>query len=185
MMQCLKPNLWTYRCVCNRSFISSHRTKRQGCTKRSYTSIDLIKGKPVFHQILIAVKNCITIFFKQRNDIPVSPSVIFLYQCIWHLIMAQSYQWFNPVFLTFFKNIFIEDKPLFVRLFFHSCWINPRPVDRCSENSESHLRKKGNILFVMMIKINCLMTWIKSVFSYLCRNTFWIPLCSIRTQIRN
>ena len=32
-MQCLKPNLWTYRCVCNRSFISSHRTKRQGCTK--------------------------------------------------------------------------------------------------------------------------------------------------------
>ena len=122
--------------------------------------VNLIKGHPVFHFILIPVKAGHRKPHEKVNALPIAESAVFLHKMQRHLKMAQSDYRLYAILMAFVKHIIIELKPFFIRLCLITVGKNPGPRNAGAETLKSHLPKQFNILFIVVIKINRLMVWI-------------------------
>ena len=71
--------------------------------------------------------------------------------------MGNGDEGFNAVLSAAVKYPVIEFQALLVGFLFHPRGEYPGPVDGGAEHLKAHLRKEGDILLIMMIKINGLM----------------------------
>ena len=60
--------------------------------------IDLVKGQPVLHLILISGENGAAVPFEKSDQLPASPAVVLFRQPQRSLIMGYGNQRFYPVF---------------------------------------------------------------------------------------
>lgn len=167
MMQSLEAGLRIVDAVCQCFFSFKQNTRCHICAHRHGQTVDLVECQPIFHLILIAVEEGCTITEVTINHFTRSPSVVFLRQTKWCLIVRDGYQRFNVIFLQFGKNLIIELQSLFVGLQIVTVRIDPGPVNGHAEHFEAHLCHHGNIFFVMSVKVYSLMARvIRALFKY-------------------
>lgn len=95
--------------------------------------------------MLITLKYGMAVAFEQGDQFGGGPAVVFFYQSVWHLVVAQGYKRLDTVFSAFLKYMFVKDKSCFIWAFFHACGENPRPVNGGAEYLKPHLGKQGDI----------------------------------------
>ena len=125
--------------------------------------VDLVECQPVFDLVLISSEQCVAVLNEQIDDLSVGEAAVLCDDCPRNLIMADGYQRFDIVFLTFIKYAVIECQTRFIGFFVVAVGIDSAPVDGQTEYVPAHLCKQSDILFVMMIEIDCLMGRIESV----------------------
>ena len=111
------------------------------------------------------------IAFKQVNTASVSPAVHLFAQCIGHIVMADRHKWFDAVSMAFAEYFMIKFQSRRIWLRIVPVWVDSCPRDRQTEHLESHFSQQRNVLFIMMIKINCRMTRIINIFFWQERNS--------------
>lgn len=179
----LKTGLRIDGYLTDRSVKSTGCAQREYGSKRSHAAIYLIKGQPVFYQMLVALEDRAAAALKQRNQFRRRPAVVFFHQGVGHFVVAQGHEGFDAVFSAFLEHILIKGQTGLVRRLLHTCRENPRPVDRGAEYFKTHLSKQGNIFAVVMIKIDCLMAGIKPVGMKIGGDAFGLCLCPVRTAV--
>ena len=91
MVQRLKTHLRIIRKIQDGSSISLHGPQRHHIPHRHGSRINLIKGQPVFHLILVPFKDSAAVVQEIPDTFPAFPAVAFLHQSIWHLVMGNCH----------------------------------------------------------------------------------------------
>ena len=77
--------------------------------------------------------------------------------------MVDGHQRLNAMAFQLADHVVIKLQTCLVRLCLIAIWKDPAPRDGKAEALEAHLREQGNVLFVMVVKINRLMAGIVGV----------------------
>ena len=70
--------------------------------------VDLIKGHPVFHLIFIAIKNSLSIPYRQIYKGTIPPCAVFRDQMKRHFIVVQRYYRLDAILVQFVKYIIVK-----------------------------------------------------------------------------
>ena len=116
--------------------------------------VDLIEGQPVFHQALVLPEDGLGVAVKQLDQPAVLPSAKRFFQIQRHIVMLDGDQRLDAVLLQFQKYVPVKIQTSLIGRFLHAVGVNARPGDGHAEHLEPHLRKEGNVLLVVMVKIN-------------------------------
>ena len=123
--------------------------------------VDLIESQPVPDLSFITPKYSLRIAQEEVDGLPGIESVVLGHDIPRNLVVAQRHQRLNAVFAALVKHLVIEGQTRLIGLFVVSIGENPAPVDGKPETGKSHLCKQRDVLFVMMIEVDCLMAGIK------------------------
>ncbi|MNS90963.1 hypothetical protein D3C72_1250350 [compost metagenome] len=121
---------------------------------RMQRHIDLVKGQPVLHLVLIALEHRACVAFKKADGLAAAPAAVAFHQPIRHLVVRQRDQRLNAVLRHFVEQPVIERQPRLVRGVLIALRENPRPGDGGSQALEAHFSEQRDVLRVTMIKID-------------------------------
>ena len=116
--------------------------------------IDLVKGHPVFHFVLIALKDNFGEAHKEIDHFAVGPTAVLLYQMQRHFKVGKGDHWLDVVLQQFIKHVIVEFQPFFIWLGFVALREDAGPGNRGAEAFETHLGEQFDVFFVVAIKIN-------------------------------
>ena len=116
--------------------------------------VDLIEGEPVFDQTFVLPEERLSIAVKQLDQPAVLPAAKRFFQIQRHIVMLDGDQRLDAVLLQFQKYVPVKIQTSLIGRFLHAVGVNARPGDGHAEHLEPHLRKEGNVLLVVMVKIN-------------------------------
>ena len=128
--------------------------------------VDFIECDPVFYLIFISSEADFRKFHEIIYNFAVIKSAVFPCKMQRHFKMRKCDHRFNAVFEQFIKYIIIKLQPFLIRLFIVAVWKDSGPSDGCPETFHSHFRKEGNVLFIVMIKINGFVIRVEFSFFY-------------------
>ena len=134
--------------------LSFFETQPRPHKRRMQDHIDFIEGEPMGHIISIPLKQYPAKTQITADHPPVPPSAVFLNQVNGTIKMRDRHQWTNMIFSAFFKYIFIEQKPFFLRRFFLPVRKDSGPCDTHPIYLKSHLSHQTNIFPEPMVKVN-------------------------------
>ena len=140
--------------------------------------IDFVEGHPVLNLVLVTLKAYLGKAHKELNHPAVAPAAVLVGQVQRNLEMGQGYHRLHAIFMHLVKEVIVELQAFLIWLSLIPLWENPRPGNAGTEALEAHASQQGNILFVAMIKINCLMVRIILPLNNAVRNA---PLYARRT----
>ena len=116
--------------------------------------VDLIEGEPVFDQTFVFPEDGLGVAIKQLDQPAVLPAAKRFFQVQRHIVMLDGDQRLDAVLLQFQKYVPVKIQTSLIGRFLHAVGVNARPGDGHAEHLEPHLRKEGNVLLVVMVKIN-------------------------------
>ncbi len=119
--------------------------------------VDLVKGHPVLHFLLVTSENGFGKADKERDRLPVAPAAVFGHQVVRHLKVREGNNGFDVVLQALVEEIVIELQPGFVRLQLIPAREDACPGDGGTEAFKAHLRKQLNVLRVAMVKVDAFM----------------------------
>ena len=89
--------------------------------------VDLVKGQPVLHFVLIAGKHYLREADKEINEFTVAPAAVFSHQVVRHLKMGERDHRFDTIFQALVEQIVIELQARFIGLQLITQRKNARP----------------------------------------------------------
>ena len=130
-------------------------------TQLGRQAVDFIKRNPVFDDVFVTLKQNPAEIQIIVDAAPVGPAVAFLRQRERIFIVIDRNQRLDPRRFQLGEHAVIERQTGFVGFTFIAVGENPRPVDGHAEDIEAHFLAQRDILLIMMIEIDSLMTWIE------------------------
>ena len=116
--------------------------------------VDLVKGHPVFHFVLIALEDHFGEAHKEIDHFAVGPAAVLLNQMQRHLKVGEGNNRFDVVLQQFIEHVIVEFQPFFIRLAFVAQREDARPGDRGAEALEAHLGEQLDVFFVAAVEID-------------------------------
>ena len=99
--------------------------------------------------------------------------------------MADGDQRLNSMFFIAVKNSVVKFQTFLVGFRLHPGWENTSPVDGSAKNLEAHLGEERNVVFVMMVKVNGLVTGVELIWQSGGRYPARACMGTIGTHIRD
>lgn len=131
--------------------------------KGHHAAIDLVEREPVATLALEMLHDGLGILHVAVNSLARSPAIDFLAHGKRHLVMTQRHERFDAVLMALVHHAIVKRKASRVGLIFESRWEDARPVHRETKDLESHLGEQGDVLFVVMVEIDTIVTGIELV----------------------
>ncbi len=122
--------------------------------------VDLVKGHPVLHFMLVALKNDLREANKEVDQLTVAPAAVFRHQVERHLEVGKRDHRLDAVLQALVKKIVIEFESRFVRLQLVAFREDTRPGDGGAEAFEPHLGKEFDVFFIAVIKVDGFVVWV-------------------------
>ena len=122
--------------------------------------IDLVEGKPVFHLALVAVKQDAAVVHIGVHHAAVLPAAVLFDEGNGGVEVADGHQRFDAVLMALIKQVFVVLQAFFVGHSIIAVRQDAGPCDGQAVALEAHLRKEGDILFIMVVHIDGLMAGI-------------------------
>src|SRR5699024_6140866 len=117
-------------------------------------AVDLVEGQPVFHLVLVALKQHLAVLHVQVHQLAAGPAVVFFDQGIGQLVVADGDQRLDAVLFAAVKDAVVEGQALFVGLGLLPGGEDAGPVDGGAEGLEPHLGKQGDVLLVVVVEVD-------------------------------
>ena len=137
--------------------------QRHDGAKRHHTGVDLVKGQPVFNLSLVPGKDGLAVVHVEVHQLAVGPAIVLFHQGVGQFIVADRDKRLDAVLFTAVEHPVIEGKACLVGLGVLAGREDARPVDGSAEGLEPHLGKEGDVLLVMVVEVDGLMTGIELV----------------------
>ena len=119
--------------------------------------IDLVERQPILDFILEPLETRHRIPHEQIDGLSTVIAVIFFDELKGHLVVIESDERLDAMLFALVDHILIELEPRLIGLSVVAVGKYARPVDRETEAFEAHFCKQRDILFVVMIEVDCLM----------------------------
>ena len=116
--------------------------------------IDLVKGHPVFHFVLIALEDHFGEAYKEIDHFAVGPAAVLLYQMQRHFKVGKGDHRLDVVLQQFIEHVIVEFQPFFIRLSFVALREDAGPGNRGAEALEAHLGEQLDVFFVVAVEID-------------------------------
>ena len=139
------------------------RLKQQAGPHKGHVEqhVDLIERQPVFHFARKAAEQHLAVVGVGVHHPAVFPAAVFLDECNGGVEVAESDQRLNAVFVTLVKKALVKFQPLLVGLGIVAVGQDAGPGDGEPVAFEAHLRKEGDVLFIMVVHVDGLMGGVK------------------------
>ena len=116
--------------------------------------IDLVEGEPVLHLALEAVEQHLAVVDVGVHHAAVLPAAVFFDEGNGGVKVADGDQRLDAVLMALVKNAVVEGQSCLVGLSVIAVGQDTRPRNGQPEALEAHLRKQGDVLFIMMIQVD-------------------------------
>ncbi|MPN15128.1 hypothetical protein SDC9_162457 [bioreactor metagenome] len=154
VVQRLKARLRVVWHFADRAGVALHGAGGKYGAKRHGTGVDLVKGQPILYFAGIAGKNGLAVVEVKAHQFAAGPAIVLFDQGIRHFVMADGDQRLDAVLFAAVKHAVVKGKAGFVWGVLGTGGENAGPVDRGAKHLKPHLGKQGNVLFVVVVKID-------------------------------
>ena len=161
VVQGLQPVIWRDLKLVARALETTEDGGAKHGTKAQGRAVDLVKGKPVPHLILVALEQNMAQLLVTGNQLVPKPAVKAPDEGVGGLIMRERYQGLDPMPQALIEDGIVEPEAGLVRLGLEAGGKDATPVDGGTKDVKAHLGKEGYVLLVVMIEVYGLMTRIE------------------------
>ena len=116
--------------------------------------IDLVEGKPVFHQALVAGKDRGREVLVEVDELAVAPAAVLLDEVNRAIEVRDGHERLDTVRLALAEHILVESQPSLVGLGLVTVGEDTGPGQAHAEGLKAHLGKEGDILLVVVVEID-------------------------------
>ncbi len=116
--------------------------------------IDLVKGKPVLHQTLVAGEDRGREVLVEVDEFAVAPAAVLLDEMNRAVEVRDSHERLDAVRLALAEHILVEGQASLVGLGLVAVGEDAGPGQAHTEGLKAHLGKEGDVLLVMVIEID-------------------------------
>ena len=116
--------------------------------------IDLVEGKPVLHQALVAGENRGREVLVEVDELAVAPTAVLLDEVNRAVEVRDSHEWLDAVLLALAEYILVEGQASLVGLGLVAVGEDAGPSQAHTEGLKAHLGKESDVLFVVVIEID-------------------------------
>ena len=116
--------------------------------------IDLVEGKPVLHQTLVAGENRGRKVLVEVNELAVAPAAVFLDEVDRAVEVRDSHERLNAVRLALTEYVLVESQTGLVGLGLVAVGEDTGPGQAHAEGLKAHLGKESDVLLVVVVEID-------------------------------
>ena len=163
VMQRVETGLGVTRRIGGGAGVALHEAGGQRVVHERHAGVDLVEGQPVLHLVMPAVEAEGGVGQEEVDAAAVGPCVVLLDQAVRGLVVGQSHERLDAVFLEAGEDLVIELDAGGQRLGLLARGEQARPVDGHAEDVPAHLGKELDVLLVVAIEVRGLPAGIEGV----------------------